>query len=219
MGWAPARLPPPAAADTQPGRARGLPLSHGCCPCPPAQARIPRGPGGRKPPPGLSRAPTRPLGASSREDSGLSAPRLRWGGGRRGRLAGDLGTWLGCLPAADPLGARSPEPHMAPVPPPGSVLDSALLVGGLQALGRGEGSSGGGRLQFGPPFFLLTQNPLPFQPDGIRQVQASGGWPGVPRCTRSQPPALEAAGPCFWGNVGRPASLEKLERLKPRKDV
>ena len=134
-------------------------------------------------------------------------------------MAGDLGAWLGCLLGADPLGARSPEPCVAPVPPPGSVPDSALLVGGLQALGRGGGEVRVGVLQFGAPFFLLTQNLLPFQPDDIRQVQASGRWLGVPRCTQSEPPALEAAGPCFWGNVGRPASLEKLERLKPRKDM
>lgn len=50
------------------------------------------------------------------------------------------------------------------------------------------------------------------QPRDVRQVRASSGLLG-----------REAAGPCeglcFWGNTDRPASLENLEILKPRRDV
>lgn len=129
-------------------------------------------------------------------------------------------------PAGVPSGVRThwsqvPEPRMAPVPPaqerPLTLCcwsAASRLWGGAEGSSRCVAAVWGSLLPVNP-----VLSPVPFQPDDIRQVEASSGWPGVPGCTWSRPPALEAAGPCFWGNVGRPASLEKLEISEPRKDV
>lgn len=174
--------PPPAAMEAQqPGWACGLPLSHGCCPCPPARARTPGGPRGKeatsravscaRPAPGCfllgGLRAQRPSAEMGEEGGGSGCP-VTWGPGR--------GVSLGCGLA------ESQVPRDPRGPRPGVSLDSVLLVGGLQALGGAEGSSRCVAAVWGS---LLPVNPVsslvPFQPDDIRQVQASSGWAGYPR--------------------------------------
>lgn len=57
----------------------------------------------------------------------------------RGRLAGDRGPGGGAFRGADSLEPGPRAPHGPSAPRPGASLDSVLLVGGLQALGKGRG--------------------------------------------------------------------------------